>query len=132
MKNDLVAAMVAACEAGLAMAQAMLEAVDEGLGVCMHAFNPEAVKDVLKAPDYLIPIWVLLVGYPAEDPLTGGQRPREPLAETCFWGSFDNPIESDPKVVELLREKKMIQAEAPSPWRMQEVAALWPMCRLPD
>jgi len=132
MKNDLVAAMLAACEAGFAMTQAMLAAVDEGLGVCMHAFNPDAVKDVIKAPEYLIPIWVLEVGYPAEDPLTGGQRPREPLAETCFWGSFDNPIESDPQVVEYLREKKMIQAEAPAPWRMQEVAALSRMFGLPE
>ncbi len=132
MKNDLVAAMIASCEAGFAMTQAMLAAVDEGLGVCMHAFNPEAVKDVLKAPEHLIPIWVLEVGYPAEDPLTGGQRPREPLAETCFWGSFDNPIESDPQVIESLREKKMIQAEAPAPWRMQEVAALSRMFGLPE
>jgi len=132
MKNELVAATLAACEAGFAMTQAMLAAVDEGLGVCMHAFNPGAVKDVLKAPDYLIPIWVLLVGYPAEDPLTGGQRPREPLAETCFWGSFDHPIESDPKVLDYLREKKMIQAEAPAPWRKQEVAALSRMFGLPE
>src|SRR5437763_9108957 len=132
MKNDLVAAMFAACEAGFAMTQAMLAAVDEGLGVCLHAFNPEAVKDGLKAPEYLLPIWVLEVGYPAEDQLTGGQRPREPLAETCFGGSFHNPIESDPKVVEYLREKKRIQAEAASPWREQDMEALSRMIGLPE
>ncbi len=132
MKTELVAVMLAACEAGLAMNQAMLAAVDEGLGVCLHAFNADAVKDVIKPPEHLIPIWVLLVGYPAEDPLTGGQRPREPLEETCFWGSFENPIESDPKVVEYLWEKKMIQAEAPSPWRKQEIAALSRMFGLPE
>src|SRR5713101_7261448 len=77
MASDLYAAMYAACEAGFAMTQAMLAGVDEGLGVCLHAFNPDAVKDVIKPPEYLIPIWVLEVGYPAEDPLTGGQRPRE-------------------------------------------------------
>ncbi|TMC92500.1 MAG: hypothetical protein E6J22_09330 [Chloroflexi bacterium] len=109
MKNDLVAATLAACEAGFAMTQAMLAAVDEGLGVCLHAFQFEAIKDVMKAPEHLIPICVL-----------------------CFWGSFDNPIESDPKVVEYLREKKMIQAEAPAPWRMQEVAALSRMFGLPE
>jgi hypothetical protein len=74
----------------------------------------------------------LLVGYPAEDPLTGGQRPREPYEETCFWGSFDNPMHRDEKVVDYLREKKMIQAEAPAPWRMQEVAALSRMFGLPE
>jgi len=132
MKTELVAVMLAACEAGLAMNQAMLAAVDEGLGVCLHAFTADAVKDVIKPPDYLIPIWVLLVGYPAEDPLTGGQRPREPYEETCFWGSFDNPMHIDEKVVDYLREKKMIQAEAPAPWRMQEVAALSRMFGLPE
>ncbi len=132
MKTPIVAATLAACEAGFAMYQAMLAAVDEGLGVCLHAFNADAVKDVIKPPDHLIPIWVLLVGYPAEDPLTGGQRPREPLEETCFWGSFDKPIESDPKVVAYLEEKKMIQPKAPTPWRMQEVAALSRMFGLPE
>jgi nitroreductase len=132
MKTEAIAAMLAACEAGLAMNQAMLAAVDEGLGVCLHAFNFEAVRNVIKPPPHLIPIWVLLVGYPAEDPLTGGQRPREPLEETCFWGSFENPIKSDPNVVQALRERKMIQPEAPAPWRQQEVAALSRMFGLPE
>src|SRR2546430_11380207 len=99
MKNDLVAAMLAACEAGFAMTQAMLAGVEEGLGVCLHAFQPEAVKDVLKAPDYLIPIWVLLVGYPAEDPLTGGARAPEPLAATHFSGAFPKTTQRHPKVI---------------------------------
>src|SRR5205823_11911834 len=124
MKTPEAAIAVAACEAGFAMCQAMLAAIDQGLGVCLHAFTADKIKEVIKPPDYLIPIWVLLVGYPVEDPLTGGQRPREPLEETYFWGSFDNPVKSDPKVDDYLREKKMIQAEAPAPWRMQEVAAL--------
>jgi len=34
--------------------------------------------------------------------------------------------------LEYLREKKMIQAEAPAPWRMQEVAALSRMFGLPE
>jgi len=132
MKTPEVAILVASCEAGLAICQAMLAAVDEGLGVCLHAFNAAGIKDVVKAPDHLIPIWIMELGYPAEDPLTGGQRPREPLEETCFWGSFDNPFPSDPRVVEYLREKKMIQDEAPAPWRKQEVAALSRMFGLPE
>jgi nitroreductase len=132
MKTPEAAIAVAACEAGFAMYQAMLAAVDEGLGVCLHAFTADKIKEVIKPPDHLIPIWVLLVGYPAEDPLTGGQRPREALSETCFWGSFEHPIESDPKVVAYLEEKKMIQPKAPAPWRMQEVAALSRMFGLPE
>jgi nitroreductase len=132
MKDPITAATLASCEAGIAMCQSMLAAVEEGLGVCLHAFNAEAVKDVIKPPDYLIPIWVLLVGYPAEDPLTGGQRPREPYEETFFWGSFENPMHRDEKVVESLREKKMLQDEAPAPWRHQEIAALSRMFGLPE
>ena len=132
MKTPEAAIAVAACEAGFAMYQAMLAAVDEGLGVCLHAFNAEKIRDVLKPPDHLIPIWVLLVGYPAEDPLTGGQRPREALSETCFWHSFEHPLESDQKVVAYLEEKKMIQAKAPAFWRKDEVAALSRMFGLPE
>src|SRR2546430_5229479 len=106
MKNDLVAAMLAACEAGFAMTQAMLAGVEEGLGVCLHAFQPEAVKDVIKAPDYLLPIWVLEVGYPAEDPLTGGERSTGTLSGKCFWGFFGIPSESEPHVEEYLRGQK--------------------------
>src|SRR5947209_11537021 len=52
MKTEAIAGMLAACEAGLAMNQAMLAAVEEGLGVCLHAFQFDAVKDVIKALDY--------------------------------------------------------------------------------
>jgi hypothetical protein len=102
------------------------------LGVCLHAFNAEAVKEVIKPPEHLIPIWVMLLGYPAEDPLTGGQRPREPFEETFFWRSFDNPFPRDPNVVAELQAKKMIQSPAPAPWRKQEIAGLSRMFGLPE
>jgi len=67
-KDQLATTWAVSVEAGLAIAQAMLAGVDEGLGVGLHAFNAAGAKDVLKVPDHWVPMWILLVGYPAEDP----------------------------------------------------------------
>src|SRR5271154_7366500 len=48
-------------DAGVAVCQAMLAGVDEGLGVCLTAFVPEPVKKVLNVPDHWVPLWCLLV-----------------------------------------------------------------------
>src|SRR5581483_3111086 len=48
-------------ETGLAISQAMLAAVDQGLGVCLHAINTETAKQVFKYPDHWVPCWTLLV-----------------------------------------------------------------------
>jgi nitroreductase len=119
-------------DAGIAICQAMLAAVDEGLGVCLSAFVAEPVKKVLNPPDAWIPLWVLLVGYPAESWEAGGQRPRPPIEETYFEGKYGVPFRTDPKVTEALREKKMIQAPAPLPWRKAEIQALARMFGLPE
>ena len=132
LSDPAVVGWMGTIETGLAIASAMLTCVDEGLGCCLHAVNMETAKQVFKYPDHWIPCWTLLVGYPAEDPLTGGQRPREPYEETAFWGSFENPMHRDPKVEEYLREKKMLQPEAPAPWQQQEIAALSRMFGLPE
>lgn len=132
VNNQQAGLALAGCEAGLAICQAMLAAVDEGLGVCLHAFNTQAAKEILKPPEHLVPLWLLLVGYPAEDPQAGGQRPREPFEEDFFLGSFDRPFPRDSGVVEYLKETKMIQEPAPFPWRRKEISALSRMFGLPE
>jgi nitroreductase len=134
LANDVnvgVAASISS-DAGIAICQAMLAAVDEGLGVCLSAFVAEPVKKVLNPPDAWIPLWVLLVGYPAESWEAGGQRPRPAIEETYFEGKYGVPFKTDPKVTELMREKKMIQAQAPLPWRKAEIQALARMFGLPE
>lgn len=123
-----------AVEAGLAICQAQLAAVDEGLGACLHAFNAEAVKGLLNPPDHWIPLWVMLVGYPAEDPEAGGQRPRSPLHEVFFEGSYgpENGWREDPEVTARLKEAGMIQRPAPLPERSEELRALARMFGLPE
>jgi nitroreductase len=122
----------AASDAGVATCQAMLAAVDEGLGVCLSAFVAEPVRKILNPPDKWMPLWVLLVGYPAESWEAGGQRPRPPLEEQFFEGKYGKPFKSDPKVVEKLKAAKMIQAPAPLPWRKEEIKALARMFGLPE
>lgn len=95
-------------ETGLAMCQAMLAAVDEGLGVALSAYNVEAVKELLKVPDTWIPSWAMLIGYSAEGD-GGGQRPRSPLSTNYFEGHVGNPFHEDPAVTESLRRAGMIQ-----------------------
>ncbi len=119
-------------DVGVAVCQAMLAGVDEGLGVCLTAFVPEPLKKVLNVPDHWVPMWCLLVGYPAESWEAGGQRPRPPMEEIYFEGKFGTPFKPDPKVTEELKAKKLLTAPAPLPWRKEEVRALAQMFGLPE
>jgi nitroreductase len=130
--NQAFVAAAAASDAGVAICQAMLAGVDEGLGVCLSAFVAEPVKKALNPPDHWLPLWVLLVGYPAESWEAGGQRPRPPLEELFFEGKYGKPFKPDPKVTEQLKAQKMIQAPAPLPWRKEEIRALARMLGLPE
>lgn len=131
-KSPLQHSVGAAADCGVAICQALLCAVDEGLGVCLSAFNPGIAKQAFAVPDDWLPIYVLLVGYPAESWEAGGQRPRPPFEELYFEGQYGRPFQRDEAVVEKLKEAKMIQAPAPLPWRKEEVRALARMFGLPE
>jgi nitroreductase len=115
---------IGAIDAGVAINQAILAAVDEGLGVCLHAFNTEVAKTALGVPDTWLPLHLLLVGYPAEDPLTGGQRPRRPLSSQFFIGRADQPWEEIPEVTERLKQEGLIQEPVDAERRRKEVREL--------
>jgi nitroreductase len=123
-----------AIETGLALDHAMLAAVDEGLGVCLHAFDFDAAKEAFNIPDTWMPAWLMLLGYPAEDYEAGGQRPRRPLSEHFYEGSYGegNEWREDPEVTERLKREGMIQRPSPLPWRREEVRALSRMFGLPE
>ncbi|MGR8920520.1 MAG: nitroreductase family protein [Gammaproteobacteria bacterium] len=105
-------ASIAAADAGMAAGQALLAGVDEGLGVGLNTPNPEHIQEVLGVPDDWMMLWVLLVGYPAESPDAGGQRPRPPFEEQFFEGAYGTPFKRDEGVVQSLTEQKMIQRQA--------------------
>jgi nitroreductase len=132
LSDPTLAGWMCTVECGLAINQAMLAGVDEGLGVCLHAFNVALAKDLLKIPDTWIPMWMLLVGYPSESAEAGGQRPRRALSEHFYRGRYGNPWQEIPEVTERLQREGMIQAPAPLPNRREEVRELARRFGLPE
>jgi hypothetical protein len=87
-KDALATTWAVSVEAGLAIAQAMLAGVDEGLGVGLHAFNAAGAKDVLKVPDHWGPDMDPAGRLPGGRPQGGGQRPRRPLSNSYYRGQY--------------------------------------------
>jgi hypothetical protein len=120
--------MIAASETVGACAVAVLAAVNEGLGTTLHAIarptKQDRVKEILGVPSHCVPVWVQLVGYPAESPKAGGQRPREPFGDLFFKGKWGVPYERDEKVVEQLKKEGLLQDPAPLPGRLEELRNL--------
>lgn len=114
----------ASFDCGGAGTQGLLTAVEEGLGVCWTTFNAEVAKDLLKIPDDWIPLMVMNVGYPAESPEAGGQRPRPEFESLYFEGTAEQPFQRDQAVVDELTKEKMFQAPAPFENRMEEIREL--------
>ncbi len=55
----------------------LLAAQDLGLGTCwVGAFKEELVKEILSLPDYLRPVVLIPVGYPAKIPKTPDRLPK--------------------------------------------------------
>lgn len=66
-------------DTAIATTQMWLAVTDLGLGACwIGAFDEELVKDVLKLEEYLRPVVVLPIGYPAESP---SPTPRKSIKE---------------------------------------------------
>ncbi len=131
-KDPNINPIAVSMDSGVAMNQALLTAFDEGLGALLTAFNAEKAKAIFKVPDHFMPLYAMLVGYPAESWEAGGQRPRPALESLYFEGEYGVPMQRDPAVVEQLKQDKMIQEPAPLPWRKDEVRALSRMFGLPE
>lgn len=116
----------AAFDVGVAVCQALLTGVDEGLGVGLVTLNGAVLKEVFKTPDDWVATSTILVGYPAEDWNAGGQRPRPPFEEQYFLGEYGTPFPRDEQVVDELKREKMIQepAKPHDPKRIEEIKKL--------
>jgi nitroreductase len=109
-------------DCGQGIAQATLVAFEQGLGTCL--IGVPAQKKLKRALGLSADCKILVlqtVGYPAESPEAGGQRPRMPFEEKFFLNRAGQPFPRDPEVVEALKREKMIQHPAPSPWRQAEL-----------
>lgn len=123
-----VAGIIASQETNGACAVACLAAVDQGLATCLHVpCAPSRAADlyeVLGVPAHFVPVWVQLLGYPAESPDGGGQRPREPFEALFADGRWGSPYRRDPAVVAELEDARLLQPAAPLPGRHEELEHL--------
>ena len=70
-------------DAGSAMENLMLTAVDKGLGTCwVGSFDENQVKTILGIPDSVSVVGMTPVGYPAQNPEA---RPRKELEELIHY-----------------------------------------------
>jgi nitroreductase len=116
---------LALMDVGQAVAQATLVAYDEGLGTCcMSGPTVERVAKLLKLPETAVPVSLMSVGYSAESPEAGGQTRRAPFEQLFFEMEYGQSFKEDPQVVDELEREKMIQQQAPLPWRQEELRYL--------
>ena len=120
-----MSAMISRQETVGACGIAVLAAVNEGLGTCLHschgADKVQDVRRVLKLPESWNTIWVQLVGHPLEEIEAGGQRPRLPFDKLYFEGDPSKPFARDEKVVQDLKKEGLLQEPSPKPGRFSEL-----------
>ncbi|MCC6849456.1 MAG: nitroreductase family protein [Deltaproteobacteria bacterium] len=112
-------------DCGQGIAQATLMAVAMGLGTCcLGTGDPDRVRRKLGLPESCRVLVIQTVGYPAESPEAGGQRPRLPFESLFHLNRYGEPFPRDPRVVAELQAEKLLQPEAPLAWREAELAYL--------
>jgi nitroreductase len=113
-------------ESGQAAANAIAAGVGLGVGNILVAFGrkPGGVEKVFDLPPHYRFTWGHAVGYPLENPNAGGQRPRLKFEKLFHDNAFGTPLKSDPATVEMLREKGLIQEQAPLPGRIEEITGI--------
>ncbi len=130
--DHVFAEWLSAFECGLAVGSALLAAVDAGLGTALVTGRRAQIRQILDMPEYVTPTQVQLVGYPAESPDAGGQRPSPPFEKLYFSGKWGVPLQSDPAVTADLKAAGMLQEPAPLRWRADEIRALAHLFGLPE
>jgi nitroreductase len=120
-------------DCGQGIAQATLVAFEEGLGTCLLGCpNDRKLRKALALPDTVKILVLQTVGYPAEDPAAGGQRPRLPFGERFSLNRWGSAFPQDDAVVEELRAAKMFCPPAPLPYRREELKWLQSVYGLSD
>jgi len=109
-------------DCGQGIAQATLMAFEQGLGTCLLGTpNGDEIRRNLGIPDSARVLVLQTVGYPAESPEAGGQRPRQPFEKLFQMNGYDKPFPRSQEVVEELHRDGVLQTPAPLSWREQEL-----------
>jgi nitroreductase len=125
IKDRLKAPGISEIDCGQGIAQATLMAFEQGLGTCLlGGGNTEKIRQNLGLPESCRVLLLQTVGYPAESPEAGGQRPRQPFEKLFQMNGYDTPFPRCQAVVDELTNDGMFQAPAPTPWREAELTYL--------
>lgn len=112
-------------DCGQGIAQATLMAFELGLGTCcLGSPNLDQIRANLGLPDTCRVLLLQTVGYPAESPDAGGQRPRQAFEKLFHMNHYGTPFPRSEAVVDELKRDHMIQPSAPAPWREAELEYL--------
>jgi len=112
-------------DCGQGIAQATLMAFEQGLGTCCLASpNLDQIRINLGLPEGCRVLLLQTVGYPAESPEAGGQRPRMPFETLFHMNRYGDPFPRSEAVIAELKEDGMVQTPAPVPWREEELEYL--------
>jgi nitroreductase len=112
-------------DCGQGIAQATLVAFEEGLGTCVLAvLAQKKLRTALGIGEDTKILLLQTVGYPAEDPAAGGQRPKRPFEEKFFLNRWGDPFPRSDEVVAQLERDEMLQPPAPLSWRRAELQYL--------
>ena len=112
-------------DCGQGIAQATLMAFEQGLGTCcLGTPHSEKIRQNLGLPESCRVLLLQTVGYPAESPEAGGQRPRQPFEQIFHMNGYGKPFPRSPEVVEELERDGLFQEPAPLPWREAELEYL--------
>lgn len=112
-------------DCGQGIAQATLMAFEQGLGTCcLGSGDLDGIRRKLGLPDTCRVLVTQTVGYPAEDPRAGGQRPRLPFEALFQLNGYNTPFPRAAAVVAELQGDGMLQDPAPLPWREAELEYL--------
>jgi len=73
-------------DAALAAQNLMLSCTEEGLGTCyVGAFDERRVRSLLELPGHVLPIGIIPVGYPDEEPYLTDRLPVEEITHWERW-----------------------------------------------
>jgi hypothetical protein len=112
-------------DCGQGIAQATLMAFEQGLGTCcLGSPNTDQIRQNLGLPESCRILLLQTVGYPAESPEAGGQRPRQPFGKLFHMNAYGDAFPRSAEVVEELKRDGMFQDPAPAPWREAELEYL--------
>jgi nitroreductase len=82
--------LYAAQDTAAAIENLLLAATDSGLATCwIGAFNEQAVKNAVAAPERMRPVAMITLGYAKDRP---AKPARKPLPEVAFSETYGNPF----------------------------------------